>query len=648
MTSVTVVAQTDPVLPVARLALAALVSLIVVPIGAVAPSAQAAQAAPAAPTALAASPAPPARSAMASGWKPRKARYDGATTRTDLKITMDDGVVLRADLTRPTKDGNPVRRRLPVIITITAYNKSVIASGGGLGGADPSYLVARGYQQLTVDARGTGASEGVWGAFSQREGKDATAIVDWASRQKWSDGTSGMTGPSYMGISQIFAAAGHPRGLKAIFPQVPGADVYRDVVASGGQIDVGFIPLWLGLVTGTGLVPPAYGVSEPDHGFQWLLDSVMTASTFTAPLLVGALLGGDPAYDGAFYEHRSPINVIDKVTVPTFLISGEYDLFQRGTPLLFEHLQHNGVPTRIITGPWDHLEGSSGAEVGEAGYGDLAELQLRWFDHYVKGRADQALLKDIKPYTYYEQGTGRWVRRGAYVARDLGATTYRLSGSAAVGGRNGALVRRHAKAATSTLPAVPVTGLCTRSANQWTAGVFNAVYADNPCFTDNSFNDNGGVTFQTRRMKRKLRVQGPINVRLFTSTPTGDGMYSVAISDVAPDGTVSRLTGGWQVVAHRKLARKKSRYLDGELIQAYHPFTKAAKAPLKSGKVAPVDVEIFPTGAAIKPGHRLRVSIQAFDVPHLLSPVPDLPGQLAPLTIHASKRYPSAVTLPTR
>jgi hypothetical protein len=65
-----------------------------------------------------------------------------------------------------------------------------------------------------------------------------------------------MDRPSYMGIAQMFAAAGQPDGLKAIFPQVPGADVYRDVVAFGGQIDAGFIPLWLGLVTVTGLIPP--------------------------------------------------------------------------------------------------------------------------------------------------------------------------------------------------------------------------------------------------------------------------------------------------------------------------------------------------------------------------------------------------------
>jgi predicted acyl esterase len=40
-----------------------------------------------------------------------------------------------------------------------------------------------------------------------------------------------------------------------------------------------------------------------------------------------------------------------------------------------------------------------------------------------------------------------------------------------------------------------------------------------------------------------------------------------------------------------------------------------------SGAVVPIDLEVFPTGAVILPGRRLRVSIRAFDAPHLLPPV---------------------------
>jgi predicted acyl esterase len=192
-----------------------------------------------------------------------------------------------------------------------------------------------------------------------------------------------------------------------------------------------------------------------------------------------------------------------------------------------------------------------------------------------------------------------------------------------------------------------VTGLCTRSANQWTAGILNLAFPDNPCLKDNALNDLGGLTFQTAPMRHPLRLQGPINVRLYASTPTGDGMFSVAVEDVAPDGTVSRLTGGWQVLSHRALDRKKSRYLDGRLIQPFHPFTRESQRPVPAGAVVPVDVEVFPTGAAIKPGHRLRLSIQVFDVPHLLPPITEV-DQIAPLTVYSSATYPSVLTIPVR
>ena len=303
-------------------------------------SAGPAHSAPAAPTVAATQAAAKAPKAP-KAWRPRAAKYPGTVTQEDLAIPMSDGTVLRGDLVLPaTADGRAVARRLPVIITITAYNKS--ASGGSpLSGGGSDYLVQRGYAHLTVDARGTGSSEGQWAAFSRREDKDAGEIVEWAHSRKrpWSNGRIGMNGPSYMGISQIFAAGARPAGLKAIFPQVPASDVYRDVVASGGQVDVGFIPLWLGLVTTTGVIPPAVAATDPQSGFGALIDHLAAAGTFTLPLLLDAVTGGDSAYDGTFYRDRSPSRVISKVNVPTFLIGGEFDLFQRGTPLLFENLQ---------------------------------------------------------------------------------------------------------------------------------------------------------------------------------------------------------------------------------------------------------------------------------------------------------------------
>ncbi len=586
----------------------------------------------------------------ATTWTPRPEQYPNTVVEKDVAIPMSDGIILRGDVVRPADaSGKAIAKRLPVIVTITAYNKTALSSAGGLGGTPADYLVKRGYVQLTVDARGTGSSEGIWRAFDARENKDGGEIMTWAhsSARPWSNGITGMSGPSYMGISQLWAAAANPPGLKAIFPQVPGADVYRDVVASGGQLDVGFIPLWLGLVTATGLIPPAVGADDPQSAISVLLNHLTGAGTFTVPLLLQALGGGEPAYDGAFYKERSVINVIDKVKVPAFFVSGEYDLFQRGTPLLFENLNKRGIPTKLVIGPWDHLQASGGTGFEKAGYGSLAQAQLRWFDRYLKGKEDTTLNSDIANLTYYEQGTGRWAKDSKWIGSALEGAKLKVSGSSKTGGAPGGITSGARVDGTSDIYPIPVQGLCTRSANQWTAGVPNLLLASLPCFTDNQYNDKLGAVFSTKPLTKSVTLQGPINARLYTSSIGGDGMLSVAIEDEAPDGTVSRLSGGWQVISHRALDTTKSRYLDNVLIQPFHPFTKVAQKKLASGEVAPVDVEIFPTRAKILPGHKLRISVQAFDIPHLLPSLPDLLGVLTVLKIHSSAKYPSTINFPS-
>lgn len=586
----------------------------------------------------------------ATKWKPRGEQYSKTVFEKDVAIPMSDGTILRGDVERPADaNGKAINKRFPVIVTITAYNKTLLGSAGGLGGAPGAYLVKRGYVQLTVDARGTGSSEGVWNAFGARENKDGGEIMTWAhsSARPWSNGITGMTGPSYMGIAQLWAAAANPPGLKAIFPQVPGADVYRDIVASGGQLDVGFIPLWLGLVTGAGLIPPAVAASDPQSAAKVLLDRLTGAGTFTVPLLIEALGGGEPAYDGAFYKERSLINVINKVKVPAFFVSGEYDLFQRGTPLLFENLNKRKVPTKLIVGPWDHLEASGGQGLENAGYGSLSQLQLRWFDHYLKGVKDPTLNSDIANLTYHELGTGKWAKDTQWIGTSLKGASLKLTGTSVTAGKPGGITSGARTDGASKIYPIPAQGLCTRSTNQWTAGLPNLLVADLPCFKDNQYNDKLGAVYSTKALTKAVTIQGPVNARLFTSSIGGDGMLSVALEDEAPDGTVSRLTGGWQVISHRALDKTKSRYLNEVLIQPFHPFTKAAQKPLAKGEVAPIDVEIFPTRAKILPGHKLRISVQAFDVPHLLPTLPDLLGVLTVLTVHSSAKYPSTINFPS-
>jgi putative CocE/NonD family hydrolase len=192
---------------------------------------------------------------------------------------------------------------------------------------------------------------------------------------------------------------------------------------------------------------------------------------------------------------------------------------------------------------------------------------------------------------------------------------------------------------------VPVTGLCTRSASQWTAGLA----AIPGCETDNQVNDQAGTSYQTAPLTKDVHVMGPINARLFASTTAKDGMLSVHVEDVAPDGSADRLTGGWQVLSHRAVDNTKVVKRGGEVLQTYHPFTKAAQLPVESGKVMGVDVEVFPTEAVLKAGHRLRITVQAYDTPHLSAPLPQQVNQTGGIiTIHHSAAYPSRLVLPVR
>jgi predicted acyl esterase len=112
---------------------------------------------------------------------------------------------------------------------------------------------------------------------------------------------------------------------------------------------------------------------------------------------------------------------------------------------------------------------------------------------------------------------------------------------------------------------------------------------------------------------------------------------------------VDRLTGGWQVLSHRAVDSSKVVRRDGEVLQTYHPFTKAAQLRVTPGKVMGIDVEVFPTGAVLRAGHRLRITVQSFDTPHLSPTVPELgDGAGGVITLHHSPEYPSRLVLPVR
>jgi hypothetical protein len=83
---------------------------------------------------------------------------------------------------------------------------------------DPAYWVQRGYVVINADLRGWGKSDGVAEIFAEQEGPDGHDLIEWAAVQPWSNGRIGMSGVSYLAMTQWAAAATRPPHLAAICP----------------------------------------------------------------------------------------------------------------------------------------------------------------------------------------------------------------------------------------------------------------------------------------------------------------------------------------------------------------------------------------------------------------------------------------------
>src|SRR5436190_14545131 len=113
---------------------------------------------------------------------------DGSVVHVERDVPgpMRDGVVLRADVYRPTDAGS-----FPVLVERTPYGKQ---------GLHPEALAKAGYIVVCQDARGRYASEGEFESFYRDQTHDAEDdydTVEWAARLPGSTGQVGTFGAPY-------------------------------------------------------------------------------------------------------------------------------------------------------------------------------------------------------------------------------------------------------------------------------------------------------------------------------------------------------------------------------------------------------------------------------------------------------------------
>jgi putative CocE/NonD family hydrolase len=184
---------------------------------------------------------------------------------------------------------------------------------------------------------------------------------------------------------------------------------------------------------------------------------------------------------------------------------------------------------------------------------------------------------------------------------------------------DGTLSAASGPSSTAMVPWQPITGACSRSTAQWTAGIV----AISNCESDDSSAQMTGLTFTGDALTKPYTVSGPIMADLWISSTRPDTTLVATVDDVAPDGTAFRLTAGSLVASLRSLTTTHcgakvedcSVYAGDVPVVPWHPYTLASQQSLPSTPTE-VRVEVFPSSFVIQPGHRLRFAITTGDLPH--------------------------------
>jgi predicted acyl esterase len=526
--------------------------------------------------------------AAAGGRKTHQERSetrDGMRIDWDVPITMDDGLVLRADIFRPIAQG-----RYPVILSYGPYAKGLAFQDGypsawqrmaekhpdvAAGSSnlyqswevvDPEKWVPHHYACIRVDSRGAGCSPGFIDHFSPRETKDFYDCIEWAGLQPWSNGKVGLNGISYYGINQWHVASREPPHLAAMCIWEGAADWYRDMTHHGGILCT-FWENWYDMQVKT----VQHGAGERGKrsrvhgelvcGPEVLSDEVLAKnrSNFGADIVAHPL-------DDDYHRARSP--VWPKVTVP-FLSAANWG----GQPL---HPRGNfeGFVRAASRQKWLEIHGIEHWTHFYTDYG--RNLQLRFFDYFLHGK-NNGWDKE-PPVRLQVRHLDRFVERAEneWPLKRTQWTRFYLDPS---GG-----------------------ALAAKAPQKKSMLRFEAM--------------GDGVTFVTPPLAHETEITGPSAVKLYVSSSTADAdifavlrVFSPDLKEVTFQGAIDPHTPvgqGWLRASHRQLDKKLSKPY-----RPYHSHTK--KQLLKPGEVAALDVEIWPTSIVVPAGHRIALTIRGKD-----------------------------------
>ena len=589
-------------------------------------------------------------------------QYDAVLAERNVMIPTRDGKRMATDIWRPARNGVPVNEAFPLLFNRTPYDKTGLA-------AQAQFFAERGYVVATQDIRGRYKSEGMFAKVQPKDATDGFDVIEWLAKQSYTNGQIGMWGTSFAAHMEAGAAILHPAALKTAVINMGGMSNawdhgvrYRGTYEMGRQLTWAWVQMLADART---------------ESVKKLLEKEKVEDWYDVQPMRRGLnpLSAVPEFEGwymDFFEHanydafwRDPMLAWDEhyaetADIPMIHIGGWYDIFLAGTFKNFIELgKIKKTPQRVLIGPWTH-SGNGRSYAGDVAFGDGAaisdfatDFHVRWYDHFLKGRANG--VERESPVRIFVMGTGDGHKdaegrlfHGGYW-RD--ATTWPLPATKFVpyyfhadGSLSPGKPREASASTTYTFdPRNPVPTVGGGSSARLKDGAYDQREdvrfppSKPPYLPLRSRADV--VVFQTEPLTDDVTIIGPITVVLHASASTVDADFTAKLLDVYPNSDA--WPGGFDM------------NLTDAIIRGRYRTPRDHAVLLTPGNIYPFTIDPFPTANVFKKGHRIRVDISSsnfprFDVnPNTGEPLGKNRRMISSdITIQHNATYPSHIVLP--
>ena len=346
---------------------------------------------------------------------------------TDVLITTKEGISLSAVVVRKRADKS--KRPTAFQFTIYADEKYHIKTA--------IHAVAHGYVGVVANSRGKRLSADKIVPW-EHDGKDATAVIDWISKQSWSDGQVAMYGGSYNGFTQWAAAKYMHPALKTMVPYtaanpMTGLPIDNNIFRTGNY-------QWAFYVTNNkGMDNSVY--SDWDHIAQVNKELFESGRAFNEIDKIDGTPNPwfqkwlkHPSFDD-YYQKMMPYQEdYRKINIPVLTITGYFDGGQiSAIDFLTQHYKYNkNANHSLLIGPYNHYTAQSTPRSRLGNYQldqvalekDTEEIVFAWFDHVLFNAPKPKLVQD--KINYQLMGSNTWQHKPSYSALNQNAVSFHL------------------------------------------------------------------------------------------------------------------------------------------------------------------------------------------------------------------------------